>query len=439
MNAVPPRELPAEGFAPDAVLELLRSFGRDDVDWRNGRGFSLVYDSPAWHEQLVEQATTMFSRENALSHAAFPSAARFEASVIAMVASVLAPHVPAYGIFASGGTESTMIALKAYRDHRRVETPNVVVPETAHPAFSKASAYLGLQVIEIPVGTDGCVAPDDVDAAVDGSTVAVGLSAPCYPFGTVDPVCEIAGRMAERHVGVHVDAALGGFFLPFLDRAGEEAGFALDVPGVTSVGVDLHKYGYAAKGASVLLFADADLRHAAYHVSTTWIGGAYAASGVLGTRSVGAAAGAFAALTALGQSGYRRLAADVMAVTRELQAALGEVAGLWPVGEPPMSVFAAAGEPATVHALASGLGRRGWWVDGQSRPPALHFIVFPRHTHVLGAFVDDLRAACSDLDELATPGKSGSARLPSYGVMVREDGQLTDELLRTHLDARFDG
>jgi glutamate/tyrosine decarboxylase-like PLP-dependent enzyme len=430
--------LPEQGIEPAELERLLAEGAGGDVDWRRGRGWSLVYDSPAWHQELVYGAVARFAHENALSHAAFPSAARFESSVIAMAASVMSPGVRAYGVFASGGTEATMIAVKAYRDRARHEAANIVIPVTAHPAFRKAAAYLGLEVVSVPVGPDGVPAVDELLAAIDEHTVVVGLSAPCYPYGVVDPIVEVAAGAAERGVGVHVDAAMGGLFLPFLDAAGAvPPRFGIDVPGVTSVAVDLHKYGYSAKGASVLLFADPALRHAAYHTYIGWPGGAYAASGVLGTRSVAAAAGAFTAMAALGRRGYEMLTDDVMTTTRRLQSGLADAAGLAPVGHPPMSVFAATSARLPIGALAGVLSAKGWWIDAQSPPPSIHFTVFPRHAAVVDAFVDDVRAAAEHLSE---PGTSAESALPSsYGVMVRGNDSLTEEALFADLDARFDG
>jgi sphinganine-1-phosphate aldolase len=424
-------ELPESGLPPDELRQVLTHCAADDVDWRNGRGWSLVYDSPRWHHDLVREAAARFADENALSHAAFPSAARFEAGVVGMVASVVAPGVPSFGLFASGGTESTMVALKAYRDRSGLRHGRVVVPVTAHPAFGKAASYLGLDLVTVPVAPDGLPDPDAVLAAVDERTVVVGLSAPCYPFGVVDPIAAIAARAGG--VGVHVDAALGGLFLPFLDGAPP---FGLDVPGVTSVAVDLHKYGYGAKGASVVLFATPDLRHAAYHVSLGWPGGAYASSGVLGTRPVGAAAAAYTSMVALGREGYRTLVGDVMTTARALKRGLAERGGFHPVGEPPMSVFALASDTVPVPLVAKGLQRRGWWIDAQDGPPSLHFIVFPRHAAVLDEFLHDAAAAVADVDDAAL---RASGPLASYGVMVRGDGPVTHDALRAHLDARVDG
>jgi glutamate/tyrosine decarboxylase-like PLP-dependent enzyme len=428
-------DLPDAGIAPDLLRRTIDQYAADDVAWRQGRSWSLMYDSPQWHSDLVREAAARFANENALSHTAFPSAARFESDVISMVASVVSPDVLSYGLFTSGGTESTMVAMKAYRDAARRPRGAIVIPVTAHPAFGKAAAYLGLDLVTVAVGDDGLPDPDAIARAVDERTVVVGLSAPCYPFGVVDPIAEVAAQVAPREVGVHVDAALGGMFLPFLDAAGSIVPhFGVDISGVTSVAVDVHKYGYGAKGASVVLFANPELRHAAYHVSVGWPGGAYASSGVLGTRSVGAAAGAFAALATLGRAGYRLLVADVMRTTRSMQQGMCERLPLRLVGDPGMSVFAVTSSDVSVPAVAHGLQRRGWWIDVQAQPPSMHFIVFPRHAAVLDRFLDDVGAAIHDVGSGPEPPEP----LASYGVMVRRSAAITEEALRVHLDERFD-
>ncbi|CAN5504707.1 aspartate aminotransferase family protein [soil metagenome] len=429
--------LPEQGLSPDQVRGRLGGAGAHDVDWRRGRGWSLVYDSPSWHSELVDEAAARFSHENALSHSAFPSAQEFESQVVSMAASVVAPGVRSYGVFTSGGTESLMVAVKAYRDHSAAGRDEIVLPSTAHPGFGKAADYLGLRVRLVPVAADGLPDPADVIAAMGERTAMVGLSAPCFPYGVVDPIAPIARAAAERGIGVHVDAAMGGLFLPFLSPGdtpgGEPVRFGLDVDGVTSVSVDLHKYGYGAKGASVLLFATNELRHAAYHVWTGWSGGAYAASGVLGTRSVGAAAAAWTAMSALGVAGYRGLVTEVMATARRLQDGMAEQ-GLSVIGHPPMGVFAVTSEQVSIPAVAARMDDRGWWIDTQEPPPSLHFVVFPRHAGVAADFLRDL----GDVYPQAEEGSAEHTTASSYGVMIR-GGELTDQLLREHLDRRFDG
>lgn len=420
--------LPNTGLTADQIHTALDDAARDDADWRGGRTWSLVYDSPPWHTDLVEAATQRFAHENALSHSTFPSTQRFESQVCRMAASVVCPGVETYGVFTSGGTESIMVAVKAYRDHtgRR----GLVMPTTAHPAFVKAAAYLDMEVTRVPVEQDGRPDPERLLAAVTDDTALIALSAPCFPYGVVDPLEEVGALALEQGVGVHVDAAMGGLFLPFLDAAGgTPVRYGPDVPGVTSTSLDLHKYGYGAKGASVLLFADNALRHAGYHVDTTWPGGAYAASAVVGTRSVGPAAAAWTAMSALGVQGYRELVHGVMETTRRLQEGLAEV-GLQVIGQPPMGVFAVTGD-LSVPAVAKRLEERRWWIDTLDTPPAIHFVVFPRHAAVAEEFLADVRAAAEEAagDDTASAGAS-------YGVMIR-GGELTDEVLREHLDERF--
>jgi glutamate/tyrosine decarboxylase-like PLP-dependent enzyme len=430
-------QLPEKGLPPERIEQLAEHAARDDVDWRSGRGWSLVYDSPHWHRQLVERMAQRFMHENALSHSAFPSVGRFESAVISMVASLVSPGVRCYGTFTAGGTESILLATKAYRD--RADRPDgaVVIPVTAHPAFGKAADYLGLELRTVEVGADGRAQPEKISAALDDRAVMVGLSAPCYPYGVVDPIEPVAAIAAARNVGVHVDAALGGLFLPFLDTVGRTPPrFGLSVPGVTSVSVDLHKYGYAAKGASVLLFASAELRQASYHVAIGWPGGAYAAASALGTRPVGPAAAAWASLLALGADGYRTLVRQVMDTARALQDGILSLGPYSLVGDPDMSVFAVTSADVRIPAVARELERRGWRIDTQEFPPAMHFITFPRHARIKEVFLDDLAAATKAV--LETGSKDQEEPSMSYGVMVR-NGVVTEHGLKEFLDERFDG
>ena len=426
-------DLPAGGSSADEVRALLAAAASSDMPWREGRGWSLVFDLPGEHHDLVAEALAMFANENALSYSAFPSAARFESAVISMVSSVVAPASESFGVFTSGGTESFLLAAKAYRDRTGAKGDAIIVPETAHPAFGKAAQMLGLTLVRVPVGATGAVEPADIEAALGFDVLMVALSAPNFPFGVVDPITEVAALARDQGVGVHVDAALGGLFLPFLDAAGRHSpDFGLGVPGVTSVSVDLHKYGYGAKGASVLLFDSAELRHGSYYVDPSWPGGAYAAPGVLGTRPVGPSAAAFTSMTLLGREGYRARVAEIMATAEILQDGLVNDAGLQLLGKPEMSVFATGGEPSVLQQLMRGLKSRGWWIDGMSKPPAVHFMVFPRHAAVASKFLGDVRASLADpVDHAAIK------EVASYGVMVRGDSASETDLM-AHLDTRFD-
>jgi glutamate/tyrosine decarboxylase-like PLP-dependent enzyme len=425
-------KLPSHGLSDTEVLARIEAAGAGDLPWREGKGWSLVYDMAPDHAALIAAAEASYAEANALSHSAFPSVSHFESEVLAMVASVVSPGTSSYGVFTSSGTESILLALKAYRDSTSAERTEVVVPRTAHPAFGKAAQLLGLELRIVDVGASGRVDPAAIDAAAGPRTVVVGVSAPNFPFGVVDPVEAVAALTASRGIGVHVDAALGGLFLPFVDTWTRP--FGLDVPGVTSVSVDLHKYGYSPKGSSALMFAGRELRHASYYVDPDWPGGSFASASTAGTRSGRVSAGAYASLLSLGRDGLRRQVADVLSTTRRLVDGLRSL-GLEPVAVPDMSVFAVASDSVDVRSLAGGLQSRGWWMDVQPDPVALHFVVMPRHAHIVDQFLSDVAAVIAD-----PPPTDAGSDTGAYGPMVRDsdaDGDPRD-VLREHLDGRYD-
>jgi len=442
-DQLPPPRLPATGRPADAVLEDLQGFRAADADWRRARTWSLVYHAGSAHDELIRAAHDEYLFENALSPTAFPSLARMEADVVAMLVDLVGgdPRV-AGGTMASGGTEATFLAVKAHRDaarhEGRVSRGHLVVTATAHPAFHKAAEVLDLDVTVVPFGRDYRADVDAVAAALRPETILLGASAPCYPYGALDPIGELGALATARGVGLHVDASLGGFFLSVLRGEGQPIPpFGLDVPGVTSMAVDLHKYGFAAKGASAILYADRALRRRQYFTNADWPGGTLSSPTLLGTRSGGPIAAAWAALHHLGRDGYAALFSRVMAARERLIAGL-EALGFELLGEPPIGVFAMAAPGLDVHTVADRLGELGWRVDRQQEPDALHFIVQPDHAQVIDAFVADV---ASILDRLSDGGASPSRRgRLVYGqtAVVDDDGDVDlDRVLRDHIDARF--
>jgi glutamate/tyrosine decarboxylase-like PLP-dependent enzyme len=425
-------KLPSNGLPDAEVLARIKDAGSRDLPWRDGLGWSLVYDMSPDHAALIAAAESSYAEANALSHSAFPSVSRFESEVLAMVGSVVSPGAASYGVFTSGGTESILLALKAYRDSTAGSQNEVVVPHTAHPAFGKAAQLLGLDIRVVDVDAGGRVDPAALEAATGPRTMVIGVSAPNFPFGVVDPVEAVAKFAGRRGIGVHVDAALGGLFLPFVDTWSGR--FGLDVPGVTSVSADLHKYGYAPKGASALMFGSRELRHASYYVDADWPGGSFASASTAGTRSGRISAGAYASLLSLGHSGLRQRVADVMSTTRRLIDGLRPL-GLTPVAEPDMSVVAVASDLLDVRAVAAALQARGWWMDVQPDPVALHFVVMPRHARIVDRFLTDVAAVAAN-----PPVSGANSDTGAYGPMVRGSDAAGDphDVLRQHLDDRYD-
>ncbi|MFD5146254.1 pyridoxal phosphate-dependent decarboxylase family protein [Streptomyces sp. NPDC058401] len=417
MSTEPTRALPG-GRTPDDVLAELRSLREADAPTRGGRTFAYVYDAGLdGLDELAAAAYTAYATVNGLDPTVFPSVARLENDLVGAVASVLgAPG--AQGTFTSGGTESILLAVKTARDHARavhgITAPQLVLPSTAHAAFHKAAHYLGLETVVVPV--DPVTFRADADAmaaALTDRTALVVASTPSYAHGVIDPVPEIAAAAARRGVLCHVDACIGGWLLPYLRRAGREVPpFDLSVPGVTSLSVDLHKYGYADKGASVVLYRDAELRRYQYFAHAGWPGYPVVNPTVQGTKSGGLLAQAWAVLQYVGEEGYTALAARVAEASDRLLAGLRGIDGLRVLGEPAAGLVAftaaapegdgpeseaAAPDLSLLLHLADEMRERGWYLQPQlsfdGLPPNLHLTLTPATVGQVDALLTDLATA----------------------------------------------
>ncbi len=306
--------LPHVGRPREEVLAQLEAMRERDVDWRSGRAFTLAYHAGEEVLELQADAFVRFMDDNGLNPDAFPSSRQLQADVVAMTASLLDAPPDAAGFLTTGGTESLLMAVKAARERGRergVTEPEMVLPTTAHAAFEKAAHYFGVKSVRIEIGDDYRADPSAMADAVTDNTVLVVGSAPQYPQGVIDPIEDIAAICANRDISCHVDACMGGITLPMLERLGHPIPpWSFRVPGVTSISVDLHKFGYTAKGVSVIVHRSRELRSYQTFFTDNWLGGAYGSSAVLGTKSVGPWAAAWAVMQHLGEDGYLRLTAD---------------------------------------------------------------------------------------------------------------------------------
>jgi len=421
--------LPQRGWSVADTLQRLETLRSDDVRWKDGRVFSLAYYAGPEAHQLATEAYRRFSGENALNMEAFPSLRIMQNEVLAIVAGWLGASATARGFFSSGGTESILMAVKAARDQfrhdesRPVTRPNVVLPTSAHAAFEKAGAYFDVEMRRVPVRGDWRADATAMAAAADDDTIMFVASAPQYPQGVVDPVAEVAAVAAACGANCHVDACMGGVTLPYLARLGVELpewNFAVN--GVTSMSVDLHKFGYAAKGASVIMYRDAKLRSFQGFITDNWLGGMYGSSGVLGTKSGGPIAAAWAVLHHLGDDGYLALARSARDTTLRLAAAITSDPRLVLRAQPDATLlsFGAATDPRTgnpaldIFAVADLLRARGWYVDRQSPPPSLHLTVNAVHAGTAEAFIADLHTA---VEEVAARPAARSGDAGAYGTL----------------------
>jgi len=408
---------PAEGRPVDHLVAEIRAGRSRDADWRAGRTFSLVYNPvDAELERLHEAVAHEYLHENYLNPFAFPSLMRMEREVVAMGADLVHGN-PRGGKLTSGGTESLFLAVQVARDHARDErgiaAPTIVVPETAHPAFAKACHYLDVDEVRVPVGADGRADVAATAAAVDERTALVVGAAPCYPFGVVDPIPELAALAGERRVLCHVDGCLGGWLLPFLERLGEPVPpWDFRVEGVTSLSADVHKYGWCFKGASLLLHRDEDLLRRQYFLYDGWPGGLYGSATTAGTRPAAPIAAAWATVNHLGLDGYLRLADQVRTAAARFRAGVEAIDGLQVTGDPVpgvMEIGVAPGEDGIdIAAVGDVMDDRGWHLDRQQG--GLHAIISPSHIAVADEFLADLAGA------VAHHGESRGAEARYGGV-----------------------
>ena len=404
--------LPDEGRDHDSVLSELREMAAlEDHSWENGRARGSFYCGHKDHYACMGEAFSLFGHVNALQRDICPSATRFEGEIIAMGLDLM--HAAAarergadpVGLLTSGGSGSILHAMVSYREagrSRGITAPNVVKPETAHPAFDKACWLLGIEVRTVPIDQTTTLADvSAMDAAADANTVAFIGSAGNYPYGTIDPIAEL-GRIAEaRGAGLHVDGCLGGFILPFGEMLGVDIPvFDFRVPGVTSISADTHKYGYSVKGTSILMYRDRSLRNGQYFFRTDWSGGKYCSPGIDGSRSVGLLAATWASMVTLGRKGYLDRARRIFDTSFAMQQAVRSHPELRLMGSPTFC-FSFTSDTFDIYHVNDFMKTRGWRLNGQQYPSALHMAVTGPQTQdgVIEEFTLDLAAAVAYANE----------------------------------------
>lgn len=398
----------SERTDPADLLDRLRALGADDLPTKGGRTLAYVYDSGLGDvDELARAALGAYCDTNGLDPTAFPSLMRMENELVGFAADLLRAPDTVVGTVTSGGTESCLLAVQSARDARpEVTRPRMVVPDTVHAAFLKGAHYFGVEAVVVPVRDDFRVDPAAVAAAVDeapGDTVLVVCSAPSYAHGVVDPVPEVAAVAAERGIRCHVDACIGGWVLPYAERLGRAVTpWTFVVDGVTSISVDLHKYAYTPKGASLLLHRTPAHRRSQYFARADWPGYTMLNSTMQSTRSGGPLAAAWTVVQAIGDEGYERLAATALAGTDAVVAGVEATDGVRVVAAPDSTLVALETDgTCDVFTIADEMTARGWYVQPQmgfaGRPPTLHLTLCaataPRVPELLAALAQAVAAA----------------------------------------------
>lgn len=420
-----PDSLPVQGISGYDLMKQLRERHHQDADWKAGKTWSLVYYAGEEHDHLLKQAYEEFFSENYLNPFAFKSLQNMEREVVRMTAGMLHGNEKAVGTMSSGGTESVLLAVYTYREwarhhHPHIKNPEIIAPQTIHPAFDKAAHLFGIRLHKTPVDEGRRAQPAEMEALINKNTILLVASAPSYPNGILDPIDPIA-TLAEKHrLPFHVDACIGGFMLPWMERLGIKIPhWDFRIPGVTSISADVHKFGFGPKGSSVILYRSMDYLKHQFIITTDYPGGIYISPTLMGTRPGGAIAAAWAGMNHLGESGYLSLAKKLMEATRRLKALLAKIPEIKIIGDPVMNIvsYSTEGDRPDIFVIADYLENKGWLVDRQQNPDCIHLTIMPTNAEVIDQYVNHLRSAI----EFARghPRAAGEGNAALYGLMAR--------------------
>lgn len=390
--------LPDKGIPPEDILAILSERKKSDARWEDGRMYGYVYSPEKEAGDLMSKVNTLYFYENALNASLFPSIALCETQIVSITAKLLHGDDEVAGSVTSGGTESIILAMKAVRDyvHKQKPTlkdPEVILPWSVHPAFHKAAQFLGLKVISLPLQSDNYRAdPNALLGLINEKTILLVASAPSYSHGVIDPIEEMAEIALDRNVFFHIDSCLGGFFLPFMEKLGYTIPrFDFRIPGVTSISADMHKFGYGAKGASVILYRTKELWKNQFFVHCDWPGGLFGCTTMLGSKSGAPIVEAWAMLMYHGMEGYMEMTRKTMKSVEILKSGIRAIDGLHIVGEPIMSVFSFSSDKKDIYLIGDELQSRGWHIDHIMHPEALHLIVTLPNLENTDMFLTDLK------------------------------------------------
>lgn len=435
--------VPEVGVSSDEIFAELDALKKNDVDPSQGLTFAYVYTPfEKSAKQVAEKSGAMFMNLNALNPTAFPSLRKMELEVVSMCRGMTGGVDGVTGSMTSGGTESILMAVKSARNYakatRGITEPECVLPLSAHPAFAKAGHYLGVKMVWVEV--DKATQTPDVSAmkaAISRNTILIVGSAPQYPHGVMDPIVELGQLALAAGCLMHVDSCYGGFVLPWLKAAGYDVpDWDFRVPGVTSISMDVHKYGFCIKGASCIMYRSRDIRIKQYFAYSEWSGGLFVSPSMLGTRAGGPIASAWATMKHFGQDGYVKSTKILMETTAFLRAGVAATPGLSVVGSPVMSAFAIQADSSfDIYAVADVMEEDGGWkLERNKGPPSLHLSVMPPHATTKEKFIADIRAAIKKVK--ADPGKySGSGSAAMYGMVASiPDGAVIDQFVEKWMD-----
>ena len=405
--------MPEKGTDWAALKAEMTERAQGDVKWRDGKTAVYVFNAGPDVAEVQKEAYTMFMSENGLGPMAFPSLKQMEDEVVGMGLALLHAPEGAAGNITSGGTDSITMAVKTARDHARQEKGvtgrcNIVAPWSAHPAFDKAAKMMEIEIRRVPCA-DLVADVAAMEQAADANTIMLVGSAPCFPYGLIDPIVALGEMAARKGLWLHVDACVGGYIAPFVRmNGGDIPPFDFEVPAVHSMSADLHKYGYCAKGASTVLFRSEALRAHMIFDCADWPGGRMVTPTLAGTRPGGAIAAAWAVMNFLGVEGYRAKHRQVTDAREAIETGIAKL-GFRVLGRPQLGLIAFTHDEVDPFAVWGKLFERGWFTSLTTEPKGLHLMLSPFHAQVTGTYLTDLEWALGEV-KAGNEGKKREAR-----------------------------
>ncbi|KAL8520205.1 hypothetical protein ACS0TY_010935 [Phlomoides rotata] len=396
------------------------------------------------HFSLINEACSMFAHTNPLHLDVFQSVVRFEAEVVMMTAALLGSKEKASGgqicgNMTSGGTESILLAVKTSRDYMKakkgITNPEMIIPISAHSAYDKAAQYFKIKLWRVPVGQDFKADVRSIKRHVNRNTILIVGSAPGFPHGIIDPIEELGELASTYGICFHVDLCLGGFVLPFARKLGYPVPpFDFSVQGVTSISVDVHKYGLAPKGTSVVLYRNHEMRKHQFVAVTEWSGGLYVSPTIAGSRPGGLIAGAWAAMMSLGLEGYMENTRKIMEASKIIEKGVWQIPELFVVGRPDMTLVAFGSDTLDIFEVNDLMSSKGWHLNALQRPNSIHICVTLQHVNVTEDFLKDLRDSVQTVK--ANPGPINGGLAPIYGAAGKmPDRAMVQDLLVDFMDS----
>nr|XP_020638775.1 sphingosine-1-phosphate lyase 1 [Pogona vitticeps] len=438
------KTLPAKGLSQPEVLKMMKEYSlMGDIHWEDGKVSGTVYSGEEDITNLLVKVYEEFAWTNPLHPDVFPGLRKMEAEVVRMACSLFHGGPSSCGTMTSGGTESILLACKAYRSmayEKGINCPEMLVPQSAHAAFDKAAHYFGMKIVHIPLTKTMQVDVKAMKRAISKNTAMLVCSAPQFPHGVMDPVEEVAKLAVKYNIPFHVDACLGGFLTVFMEKAGFplQHPFDFQVKGVTSISADTHKYGYAPKGSSVILYRDTKYRQYQFFIAPDWQGGIYASPTIAGSRPGGLIAACWATMIHMGEDGYVEATRKIISTARFLESGLREIDNIFIFGKPEVSVLALGSDIFDIYRLSNLLISRGWNLNVLQFPPSIHICLTLLHTKpgVAQLLLKDIREC---VDEIMKDPKAKTTGMGAiYGMaQAIPDRNMISEIAGAYLDCLY--